>query len=340
MKTAIIVLNYNGLALMQEFMAPLLRCSPQADIVVADNGSTDHSLEWLRQHYPEVQIIALEENLGYAGGYNKAISLLRQPSKSQNNPRHDLYVLLNNDIKVVQGWLDPIVQAFEQEKELVAAQPKIKDLNKTQYFEYAGAAGGYLDTFGYTFCRGRVLNVLEQDHGQYDDNQEIFWDSGACLCLRAEAFERVGGFDSDLFAHQEEIDLCWRLQSTGGRVRCLTQSSVYHKGGGTLSSAHPRKSFLNFRNSLLVLIKNVAGPRIVFIILVRLILDGLSGIVFILQGRPKHTWAIIKAHFSVYRLLPIYLKKRKIWANRLKYARISSILYARFFKNRRYFSKL
>ena len=180
---------------MQEFMAPLLRCSPQADIVVADNGSTDHSLEWLRQHYPEVQIIALEENLGYAGGYNKAISLLRQHSKSQNNPRHDLYVLLNNDIKVVQGWLDPIVQAFEQEKELVAAQPKIKDLNKTQYFEYAGAAGGYLDTFGYPFCRGRVLNVLEQDHGQYDDNQEIFWASGACLCLRAEAFERVGGFD-------------------------------------------------------------------------------------------------------------------------------------------------
>ena len=325
---------------MQEFMAALVRCSTGADIAVADNGSTDASLSWLAQHYPELRTLTLEQNLGYAGGYNKAIALLEAQEKKQNKASYDLYVLINNDVKVVSGWLDPIVEAFQSNADLVAAQPKIKDLNDLQRFEYAGAAGGYLDAFGYPFCRGRILNVLEHDHGQYDGPQDIFWASGACLVLRAKAFERVGGFDADLFAHQEEIDLCWRLKANGGRVACITQSSVYHKGGGTLQSANPRKTFLNFRNSLLVLIKNVAGPRIVLIVFIRLLLDGLSGLVFLLQGKPKQTLAIVKAHFSVYRLLPKYFKKRKKWANRLKYAHISSILYARFIKNRRYFSQL
>jgi GT2 family glycosyltransferase len=339
-KTAIIVLNYNGLALMQEFMAPLLRYSQQADIVVADNGSSDASLSWLDTHYPEVKAIALGKNLGYAGGYNRAIAQLNAHKSEQNDDPYQLYILLNNDIKVVQNWLTPIVAAFQNNPDLVAAQPKIKDLGDLQRFEYAGAAGGYIDAFGYPFCRGRIFNVLEQDHGQYDDQKDIFWASGACLALRAEAFERVDGFDEDLFAHQEEIDLCWRLKAQGGQVRCITDSSVYHKGGGTLKSAHPKKTFLNFRNSLLVLVKNMAGARILFIVLSRLILDGISGVVFLLQGRPKHTLAIIRAHMSFYRLLPNYLQKRKKWANRLKYAHISSILYARFFKNRRYFSQL
>ena len=325
---------------MQEFMAPLVDYSPEADLIVADNGSTDASLGWLAQHYPQVRRIALVENLGYAGGYNRAIAQLKAQEKKDNKVPYDLYILLNNDIKVVQHWLPPIIQAFENNKDLVAAQPKIKDLSNLQHFEYAGAAGGYLDALGYPFCRGRILGILEQDHGQYDGAQDIFWASGACLVLRAEAFARVGGFDADLFAHQEEIDLCWRLQFQGGRVACITQSSVYHKGGGTLESANPRKTYLNFRNSLLVLIKNVAGPRIIVIVKFRLFLDGLSGLVFLLQGKPKHTLAIVKAHFSVYRLLPKYLKKRKKWANQLKYAHISSILYARFFKNRRYFSQL
>jgi len=339
-KTAIIVLNYNGLALMQEFMGPLLRYSPEADIIVADNGSNDDSLPWLRTHYPEISTIALGENLGYAGGYNRAISELQSQIHLQNGEPYSLYILLNNDIKVVQNWLSPIVAAFQKNPDLVAAQPKIKDLGSLQRFEYAGAAGGYLDSFGYPFCRGRIFNNLEHDHGQYDDSKAIFWASGACLALRAEAFERVDGFDEDLFAHQEEIDLCWRLQAQGSQVRCITDSSVYHKGGGTLKSAHPKKTFLNFRNSLLVLVKNVAGTRILFIVLSRLILDGLAGLVFLFQGKPKHTLAIIRAHFSFYRLLPKYLKKRKTWKNRLKYAHISSILYARFFKNRRYFSQL
>lgn len=325
---------------MQEFLAPLLGYSPEADVIVADNGSNDASLSWLAQHYPKVSRIALVENLGYAGGYNRAIAQLKAQEEKDGKAPYDLYILLNNDIKVVQHWLPPIIQAFENNKDLVAAQPKIKDLSNLQHFEYAGAAGGYLDALGYPFCRGRILGILEQDHGQYDGAQDIFWASGACLVLRAEAFARVGGFDADLFAHQEEIDLCWRLQSQGGRVACITQSSVYHKGGGTLESANPRKTYLNFRNSLLVLIKNVAGPRIIVIVKFRLFLDGLSGLVFLLQGKPKHTLAIVKAHFSVYRLLPKYLKKRKKWANQLKYAHISSILYARFFKNRRYFSQL
>ena len=325
---------------MQEFMAPLLRYSQQADIVVADNGSSDASLSWLDIHYPEVKTIALEKNMGYAGGYNRAIAQLNALESEQNGDPYQLYVLLNNDIKVVQNWLTPIVSAFQKNPDLVAAQPKIKDLGDLQRFEYAGAAGGYIDAFGYPFCRGRILNVLEQDHGQYDDQKDIFWASGACLALRSEAFQRVDGFDEDLFAHQEEIDLCWRLKAQGGQVRCITDSSVYHKGGGTLKSAHPKKTFLNFRNSLLVLVKNMAGARILFIVVYRLILDGIAGVVFLLQGRPKHTLAIIKAHISFYRLLPNYLKKRKKWANRLKYAHISSILYARFFKNRRYFSQL
>ena len=325
---------------MQEFLAPLLGYSPEADVIVTDNGSNDASLSWLAQHYPKVRRIALVENLGYAGGYNRAIAQLKAQEEKDGKAPYSLYILLNNDIKVVQHWLPPIIQAFKNNKDLVAAQPKIKDLSNLQHFEYAGAAGGYLDALGYPFCRGRILGILEQDHGQYDGSQDIFWASGACLVLRAEAFARVGGFDADLFAHQEEIDLCWRLQSQGGRVACITQSSVYHKGGGTLESANPRKTYLNFRNSLLVLIKNVAGPRIIVIVKFRLFLDGLSGLVFLLQGKPKHTLAIVKAHFSVYRLLPKYLKKRKKWANRLKYAHISSILYARFFKNRRYFSQL
>lgn len=325
---------------MQEFMAPLVAFSPGSEVVVADNGSTDASLSWLAHHYPEVRTIALDHNLGYAGGYNRAIALLQAQEEKQNKNPFALYILLNNDIKVVQGWLNPIVQAFQTNANLVAAQPKIKDLNDLQRFEYAGAAGGYLDAFGYPFCRGRILNVLEQDQGQYDRNEDIFWASGACLCLRAAAFERVGGFDSDLFAHQEEIDLCWRLQTTGGRVVCVSESSVYHKGGGTLKQAHPKKTFLNFRNSLLILVKNVAGPRIIFIVKFRLLLDGLAGLAFLMQGKPKHTFAIIKAHMSFYRLLPKYLKKRKQWASRLKYAQIPSILYARFFKNRRYFSQL
>ncbi len=274
---------------MQEFLAPLLGYSPEADVIVADNGSNDASLSWLAQHYPQVRRIALVENLGYAGGYNRAIAQLKAQEKNNKVTVH-LYILLNNDIKVVQHWLPPIIQAFENNKDLVAAQPKIKDLSNLQHFEYAGAAGGYLDALGYPFCRGRILGILEQDYGQYDGAQDIFWASGACLVLRAEAFARVGGFDADLFAHQEEIDLCWRLQSQGGRVSCITDSSVYHKGGGTLKNANPRKTYLNFRNSLLVLIKNVAGPRIIVIVKFRLFLDGLSGLVFLLQGKPKHTF--------------------------------------------------
>ena len=329
MKTAIVVLNYNGLALMQQFLAPLIDNSPQASIYVADNGSSDDSLAWLKRHHPEVNLIDLGENLGYAGGYNAALKLVDA----------DIIALLNNDIKVGKNWLPPMIEAFEKQPDLLAAQPKIKDLNDPQRFEYAGAAGGYLDLLGYPFCRGRIVDILERDDHQYDKSQGIFWASGACLFLRREAFERVGGFDQDLFAHQEEIDLCWRLQTQGGQIQCIP-SYVYHLGGGTLGHSNWKKTFLNFRNSLLVLVKNVGGVKIFGIVLMRLLLDGLAGLVFLIQGRPKHTLAIIKAHFSFYQLLPKFLVKRKKWKSRLKYARISSILYARFFRNIRYFHKL
>ena len=330
----VVVLNYNTRDILAQCLPMVLKHSQHENVrvVLADNASTDDSLEFVKRTFGnQIHIIKLDQNYGFAGGYNEALK----------HCDAEYFVLLNSDAEPAHSeWLYELYATALEHTNFAAAQPKILDYKRNGKFEYAGAAGGFIDHYGFPFCKGRIFGNVEIDTHQYEQSEPIFWASGAAFFIKRDAWNLVNGLDPSFFAHMEEIDLCWRLQSIGGRVRCLTQSSVYHKGGGTLSSAHPRKSFLNFRNSLLVLIKNVAGPRIVFIILVRLILDGLSGIVFILQGRPKHTWAIIKAHFSVYRLLPIYLKKRKIWANRLKYARISSILYARFFKNRRYFSQL
>ena len=315
---------------MQQFLASLLMYSKEASVYVADNGSNDDSLVWLKRNYPNVGLIEIGENLGYARGYNVALK----------NIDASLLILLNNDIRVTQNWLTPMIEAFKKQPDLVAAQPKIKDLKNLQYFEYAGAAGGYLDSLGYPFCRGRIFNLVERDDNQYDQVTDIFWASGACLFLRKKAFDHVGGFDPDLFAHHEEIDLCWRLQTQGGRIQNIPSSSVYHMGGGTLSNSSAKKTFFNFRNSLLILVKNVSGPKILFIVLTRLILDGLAGIIFLFQGKPKHTLAIIKAHLSFYRLLPRFFRKRKKWKSKMKYALTLSILYARFFRNIRYFNEL
>ena len=330
MTIAVVILNWNGRALLERYLPGVVANSPQANIYVADNASNDDSVQYLRETFPTVSIIQNQTNAGYAGGYNQALSQLQE----------ELFVLLNSDVAVTENWLAPIIKAFQDRPELVAAQPKILDDKRPERFEYAGAAGGFIDMLGYPYCRGRLFDSLEEDHGQYDANADIFWASGACLIVRRQAFESVGGLDTDLFAHQEEIDLCWRLQNGGGRVACIGAAKVYHLGGATLAQADPKKTYLNFRNSLLVLYKNVGGFKYYPLLFIRLCLDGLAGIRFLLQGKPGHTWAVLHGHFGFYRRIPRFYPKRKKWATGRNYFKIKSVVWQYFFLKRRNFNQL
>lgn len=331
MKVAVVILNWNGKQLLEKFLPSVVDYSLEvATVYVADNASTDDSVSFVKAHYPSVKIIQNKENGGYAKGYNDALKNLTE----------DLYVLLNNDVEVTKNWLEPIVSAFEVDIKLVAAQPKILDYKNREYFEYAGAAGGFIDKYGYPYCRGRIFNTIEKDEGQYDDNTEIFWATGACLFVRKTSFRAVGGFDDEFFAHQEEIDLCWRLQLRGGNVKYFGNSAIYHLGGATLASINPKKTFYNFRNTLLALIKNVERSQIIQIIIVRLILDGIAAFHFLAQGKPKHFLAVFRAHFSFYALLPEFLQKRKKNATQIQYFIIKSIVYQYFIKKNINFKQL
>ncbi|MBX2826622.1 MAG: glycosyltransferase family 2 protein [Flavobacteriaceae bacterium] len=330
MKVAVVILNWNGKSLLEQFLPSVLAHSKEANIYVADNASTDDSLHFLSEHYPQVDVIQNSENGGYAKGYNDALINLTE----------DVFVLLNNDVEVTKGWLTPMITAFENDPSLVAAQPKILDYKDKSYFEYAGAGGGFIDRLGYPYCRGRIFNTLEVDEGQYDDVISIFWATGACLFVRNEAFWEVGGLDEDLFAHMEEIDLCWRLQIRGGAIKYFGNSTLYHLGGATLTAANPKKTFYNFRNSLLILLKNVKGFVAWRRIFIRMLWDGVAGILFLLQGKPSHFLAVIKAHISFYRLLPKFLKKRKKWASDLSYSTINSIVWKYFIAKKRNFNNL
>ena len=330
MKCAVVILNYNGLELLKRFLPDVVRHSDRAQIYLADNGSSDHSVLWVQNNHAQVNIIALDHNYGYAEGHNRALESVTEP----------LVILLNNDVQVSAQWTLPIITAFEQNSSLAAAQPKILNLNQPSHFEYAGAAGGFLDQLGYPFCQGRIFNTLEQDTKQYDQSTELFWASGACLCLRHENFKKIEGFDIDLFAHQEEIDLCWRLKSQGGLVMLIPEVSVLHLGGGTLSKHAPQKTYLNFRNSLLVLTKMVAGPKVILIIFLRLILDGLAGIKFLLNGQVGHTWAILRAHLSYYAKLPQFLAKRRTAKSDMPYAKTNSIVVQYYLLKKRSFRGL
>jgi GT2 family glycosyltransferase len=329
-KIAVVILNWNGKNLLEEFLPSVLANSPQATIYVADNASSDDSVDFLQKKFPGVQLIINSVNGGYAKGYNDALKDLTE----------DLFVLLNNDVKVTPNWLTPFIESFSANQDLVAAQPKILDLQNPLYFEYAGAAGGYIDRLGYPYCRGRIFHAIEKDEGQYDRTTDIFWATGACLCLRREAFWKVGGFDEDLFAHQEEIDLCWRFKAQGGIVKYIGASVVYHLGGGTLNATNPKKTFYNFRNTLLIVLKNVKGPIVWWLILQRLLLDGVAAMRFLLQGKPGHFIAILKAHFSFYRLLPKFYNKRKIVASDLRYWQTKSIVWQHFFLKNRTFTDI
>lgn len=330
MKIAVVILNWNGRKLLEQFLPSVTAYSPEATIYVADNASIDDSVAYVSQYFPKVKIIQNKKNYGYARGYNEALGSLGE----------DLFVLLNSDVEVTPHWLKPFIEAFKEDATLVAAQPKILDYKNKAYFEYAGAAGGFIDALGYPYCRGRIFNTLEEDRGQYNDTYPIFWASGACLLVRKEAFWKAGGFDADFFAHQEEIDLCWRLHSQAGTIKYIGASQVYHVGGATLAAGNATKTFYNFRNSLCMLLKNKKGIGIIGILLLRMVLDGVAAFQFLWQRKPMHFWAIFKAHIYFYILVPKYLKKRRIYSTNFKYFSVKSIVYQYFILKRKYFNKL
>ena len=330
MKIAVVILNWNGRALLEKFLPSVVNFSKEATVYVADNASTDDSILLITSLFPSVKIIQNAVNGGYAKGYNDALKHLNE----------DILILLNSDVEVTEHWLTPILTCFKSNPNVAAVQPKILDYKDKSYFEYAGAAGGYIDALGYPYCRGRIFNSLEKDHGQYNDTKEIFWASGACLAIKNDAFHEVGALDEDFFAHQEEIDLCWRIKNAGYYIVYTGQSTVYHVGGATLNSMNPKKTFFNFRNTLFALIKNVAGPKVYGFILIRLILDGVAGFKFLLEKKPKHFIAILKAHGSFYAQLPKFLKKRKALKSSIKYHQINSVVYKHFILKKQSFKEL
>lgn len=328
-KIAVIILNWNGKSLLEEFLPSVIHHSNQAKIYVADNNSTDDSMVFLQNNYPDIKIIRNSKNFGYAKGYNEALKYVNEP----------YFVLLNSDVKVSEHWLIPMLEIFENEPKTAVLQPKILDYKSKDFFEYAGAAGGFIDKYAFPFCRGRIFSTIEKDTNQYDKITEIFWASGACLFIRKEIFEQFGGFDEDFFAHQEEIDLCWRIQNKNFKIKYIPHSVVYHVGGATLQENSPQKTFLNFRNSLYTLLKNHPKKGLFFTFFIRLCLDGIAGIHFLLKIKPKHTWAIVKSHFTVYWNLQKTLKKRNEFQKRNFYY-TTSIVFDYFLKQKKYFSAI
>lgn len=290
MKLAIAILNWNGKHWLEKFLPGVIQHSQDADIYVIDNASTDHSVDFLKQNFPSVKIIVNDKNNGFAGGYNDGLRKIDA----------DIYCLLNSDIEVTENWTKPILELFEKDVNIAAIQPKILSFKNDKFFEFAGAAGGLIDNLGYPYCRGRVFDECEEDKGQYDDETEIFWASGCALFIRSEDFWNQNGFDERFFAHQEEIDLCWRLRNSGRKIFYTYRSKVYHVGGGTLSKQNPQKTFLNFRNNLSMMLKNLPFPKLLWLIFFRLCLDGIAGIRFGLKDGFPHLWAVVRAHFGFY----------------------------------------
>lgn len=292
-KTSVVILNWNGIDYLKMFLGKVVKHSinTETTVCVADNGSTDGSIDWIIENYNDVKIIRLGKNHGFAGGYNRALKQL--------DSRY--FVLLNSDIEVTENWLLPLVSYMDNNLDVAACQPKILSFNNKGSFEHAGAAGGFIDKYGYPFCRGRILNVVEKDYGQYDSLIDIFWSSGASMIVRAEAWNKFGGFDDSFFAHMEEIDLCWRLQNAGLRICCIPDSIVYHVGGGALPYDSPFKTFLNFRNNLFLLYKNLPDNKLNYILFIRKLMDGLAAIMFLLKGQTEYVKAIWNAYMDYYK---------------------------------------
>lgn len=329
MKIAVVILNWNGKKLLEQFLPSVITHSEDADIYVADNASTDDSVSFLNSTFPDIKIIKNKTNGGFSKGYNDALQQVEA----------DVFCLLNSDVEVTKGWLLPIKKSFENHPKAAIVQPKILDFKQKDYFEYAGAGGGFIDKFGYPYCRGRIFNTLEKDGGQFDDEASIFWASGACLFIRSKVYKELNGFDESFFAHMEEIDLCWRAKNKGHQVFYNGNSAVYHVGGATLSNSNPRKTFLNFRNSLFALVKNAQG-NIFLLVFTRLILDGIAGIKFLFELEFAHFLAIIRAHFSFYKHIPKLLKERKAAKTKIKYYLRTSIVWDYFVNRKRFYKSL
>ncbi|WP_422104788.1 glycosyltransferase family 2 protein [Winogradskyella sp.] len=323
---AIVILNWNGKPLLEQFLPSVIAYSDQAAIYVADNASTDDSVALISEKFPSVTLIQNVENGGYAKGYNEALKAITEP----------LLCLLNSDIEVTEDWLQPVLNEFNTDENIAIVQPKILDFKQKTHFEYAGAAGGFIDKYGYPYCRGRIFHTIEEDKGQYNDSIPIFWASGACFFIRSAVFKRLNGFDETYFAHMEEIDLCWRAFNANYTVKYVGASTVYHVGGATLSHTNPKKTYLNFRNSLLTLVKNT--DKHVFIrTILRMKLDGIAALGFLLQLKPKYFFAILKAHASFYRNLRRILKLRQQLPKRSHYYKTKSIVWSYFIKKRKIF---
>jgi GT2 family glycosyltransferase len=322
MNLAVVILNWNGKQLLEKFLPSIVNFSnlSNVEIIVADNASTDDSVSFIERNYPLVKIVQNLKNGGFAKGYNDALQHINA----------DIYALVNSDIEVTKDWLKPVFKIFENESDTAIIQPKILDYKNKKVFEYAGAAGGFIDKFGYPYCRGRLFSELEKDVHQYNDITDIFWASGACFFIRSSVYHQLNGFDEDYFAHQEEIDLCWRAHNLQKNIKYIGSSTVYHVGGATLKESNPRKTFLNFRNSLYTLTKNLPKRKLVFIISIRLLLDGIAGLKFLVELRPVHAVAIIKAHFNFYKNLPKMLKKRKGFEQLTNYYTVISIVWNHF----------
>lgn len=308
MKVAVVILNYNGRKFLEEFLPNVIaNCDPTlAEIVVADNASTDDSLAFMREHFPDIRLIENGSNGGFATGYNLALRQIEA----------EYYVLLNSDIEVTPQWIEPVIELMDANPQIAACQPKILSYYEKNKFEYAGASGGFIDQYGYPFCRGRVFQNLEEDNGQYDDICEVFWATGACMFVRADLYLKHGGLDDSFFAHMEEIDFCWRMKNLGYRIYCCPQSKVYHIGGGTLPKSSARKTYLNFRNNLSLLYKNLPSNRVFWVIIYRILLDWVAAFKFLFGGGWADFWAVTRAHLAFYRRIRSIRKVRKALHNR------------------------
>ena len=320
---AVVILNWNGKALLQQFLPSVIKYSSNAQIYVADNASTDDSLAFISEYFPTVKLIQNTKNGGYAKGYNDALKHIEEP----------LMCLTNSDIEVTENWLQPVVDEFNADTKTAIIQPKILDFKNKSYFEYAGAGGGFLDKYAYPYCRGRIFDSIEKDEGQYNDTEVIFWGSGACLFIKNSVFKALNGFDESYFAHMEEIDFCWRAFNMNYTVKYIGASTVYHVGGATLSNTNPKKTYLNFRNSLFTLVKHT-DSQVFLRTLIRMALDGVAAIRFLFQLKPQYFFAIIKAHGSFYLNLNRILKQRKQLPKRSNYYESNSIVWSYFIKRR------